>query len=125
MLEPALLRKPVLFGPHTTNFRESAELLLEAGGAVVVRDGAELDTHVGALLVDAERRRLMGEAAFKAMDRRGRTCTHSNQCVNRSKNRKKFRQLMSLSAQCRCITAFCLPSANSSSTPCSCGERGA
>ena len=83
MLEPALLRKPVLFGPHTTNFRESAELLLEAGGALVVRDGAELDAHMGALLVDAERRRLMGEAAFKAVAGRRGAIKHTLELVER------------------------------------------
>jgi len=83
MLEPALLRKPVLFGPHTTNFRESAELLLEAGGALLVRDGAELDAHMGALLVDAERRRLMGEAAFKAVAGRRGAITHTLELVER------------------------------------------
>jgi len=83
MLEPALLRKPVLFGPHTTNFRESAELLLEAGGALLVRDGAELDAHMGALLVDAERRRLMGEAAFKAVAGRRGAIKHTLELVER------------------------------------------
>ena len=83
MLEPALLRKPVLFGPHTTNFRESAELLLEAGGALVARDGTELDAHMGALLVDAERRRLMGEAAFKAVAGRRGAIKHTLELVER------------------------------------------
>jgi 3-deoxy-D-manno-octulosonic-acid transferase len=83
MLEPALLRKPVIFGPHTTNFRESAELLLEAGGALVVRDGAGLDAHMGALLVDAERRRLMGEAAFKAVAGRRGAIKHTLELVER------------------------------------------
>ena len=83
MLEPALLRKPVIFGPHTTNFRESAELLLEAGGALVVRDGAGLDAHMGALLVDAERRRRMGEAAFKAVAGRRGAIKHTLELVER------------------------------------------
>jgi 3-deoxy-D-manno-octulosonic-acid transferase len=83
MLEPALLRKPVLFGPHTTNFRESAELLLEAGGALVVRDGAELEVQMAALLVDAERRRLMGEAAFKAVAGRRGAIKHTLELVER------------------------------------------
>jgi 3-deoxy-D-manno-octulosonic-acid transferase len=83
MLEPALLRKPVLFGPHTTNFRESAELLLEAEGALVVRDGAELEAHMGALLLDAERRRLMGEAAFKAVAGRRGAIKHTLELVER------------------------------------------
>ena len=83
MLEPALLRKPVLFGPHTTNFRESAELLLEAGGALVVRDGAELEAHMAALFVDAERCRLMGEAAFKAVAGRRGAIKHTLELVER------------------------------------------
>jgi 3-deoxy-D-manno-octulosonic-acid transferase len=67
MLEPALLRKPVLFGPHTSNFRESAELLLHAEGAVLVADGGQLEARVGELLSDADRRRRMGEAALHAI----------------------------------------------------------
>ena len=67
MLEPALLRKPVLFGPHTTNFRESAELLLEAGGAVLVQDASLLEARVAELLVDGDLRRRMGEAALQAI----------------------------------------------------------
>lgn len=67
MLEPALRQKPVLFGPHTANFRESAELLLASGGAFLVRDGHELEGAVHRLLQDPELRRMMGEAAFKAV----------------------------------------------------------
>ncbi len=67
MLEPAMLRKPVLFGPHTTNFRESAERLVRGGGALVVRDGSELEAELSTLLADGGRRDKMGEAAFQAM----------------------------------------------------------
>jgi len=67
MLEPAQRKKPVLFGPHTTNFRESAELLLSAGGAVVVKDALELTREVERLLDDPELRRKMGEAACAAV----------------------------------------------------------
>jgi len=67
MLEPAFRRKPVLFGPHTANFRESAELLLGAGGAFLVRDCLELEAAVHRLLEDAELRRATGEAGFKAV----------------------------------------------------------
>jgi len=67
MLEPALLRKPVLFGPHTSNFRESAELLLQAEGAVLVADVSQLEARVGELLSDGDRRRRMGEAALHAI----------------------------------------------------------
>ena len=67
MLEPALLRKPVLFGPHTSNFRESAELLLQAEGAVLVAEVSQLEARVGELLSDGDRRRRMGNAALHAI----------------------------------------------------------
>jgi len=67
MLEPALLRKPVLFGPHTTNFRDSAELLLKAGGAALVQDAGLLEARVQELLADADLRHRMGEAALQAI----------------------------------------------------------
>ena len=67
MLEPALLRKPVLFGPHTTNFRESADLLVQAGGAVLVADASQLEARVAELLSDGALRHRMGEAALHAI----------------------------------------------------------
>ena len=67
MLEPALLRKPVLYGPHTTNFRESAELLLAAGGAVLVDEPKRLELRVAELLADPARRSRMGEAGLHAV----------------------------------------------------------
>lgn len=67
MLEPALRRKPVVFGPNNGNFREAAELLLTAGAALVVRDGRELAQTLDRLLADAALRVRMGEAAFDAV----------------------------------------------------------
>lgn len=67
MIEPALRRKPVLFGPHTTNFREAATLLLDSGGAVLVRGSATLAAEVRRLLVDEGLRAKMGQAAFEAV----------------------------------------------------------
>ncbi len=67
MLEPAQRRKPVLFGPYTSNFRDAAELLLSAGAAVVVRDSLELAREAERLLKDPELGRSMGEAGFAAV----------------------------------------------------------
>jgi 3-deoxy-D-manno-octulosonic-acid transferase len=67
MLEPAARRKPVLFGPHTTNFRESAELLVRAGGAAVVTDGGALEREVARLLGDPALRTRMGDAGYQAV----------------------------------------------------------
>jgi len=67
MLEPALRRKPVLYGPHTENFRESAELLEAAGGAVAVKNADELEAQMSRLLADAGLRQAMGEAGAAAV----------------------------------------------------------
>jgi 3-deoxy-D-manno-octulosonic-acid transferase len=70
MLEPALRAKPVLFGPHTENFRDSAELLLDAGAARVVTDVSTLGAAVDELLSGPEEARAMGERGFAAVIRR-------------------------------------------------------
>jgi 3-deoxy-D-manno-octulosonic-acid transferase len=66
LLEPARLGKPVLFGPHTGNFREAAALLVQSGGGVVVDGAAALGARLGALLGDPPERTRMGEAARRA-----------------------------------------------------------
>jgi 3-deoxy-D-manno-octulosonic-acid transferase len=67
MLEPALRRKPVLFGPHTANFREEAALLAESGGGLVVADGRRLAAELVRLLADGELRAKLGQVAFEAV----------------------------------------------------------
>ena len=52
MLEPALRGKPVLFGPHTTNFREAAASCWPAAARQVVRDAGELAAALCQLLGD-------------------------------------------------------------------------
>jgi len=71
VLEPAMRGKPVLFGPHTSNFRESAELLQRSGGGLVVKDGLELGRELARLLEDGDLTRRMGEAARGAFPGRG------------------------------------------------------
>jgi 3-deoxy-D-manno-octulosonic-acid transferase len=66
VLEPAMRGKPVLVGPHTSNFREGAELLQRSGGGLVVKDGPELERELARLLEDRELARRMGDAARAA-----------------------------------------------------------
>jgi 3-deoxy-D-manno-octulosonic-acid transferase len=66
MLEPALRGKPVLFGPHTSNFRDAAAILLDAGGGQVVHDAGELAVGLERLLDDPEGRARVGAAAREA-----------------------------------------------------------
>ena len=66
MLEPAMRGRPVLYGPHTSNFREGAARLERTGGGLVVKDGLELERELARLLEDRELARRMGEAARAA-----------------------------------------------------------
>jgi 3-deoxy-D-manno-octulosonic-acid transferase len=66
MLEPAFRGKPVLFGPHTENFREPAGLLLEHGGAIRVADAEAISTELLRLFADPETRARTGRAAYEA-----------------------------------------------------------
>jgi 3-deoxy-D-manno-octulosonic-acid transferase len=67
MLEPALRGRPVLFGPHTHNFREAAALVVKGGGALVVHDAAELGAELGRLVADPDLATRMGRAAYDAV----------------------------------------------------------
>jgi len=64
VLEPAALSVPVLVGPHTFNFEEVTQQLLDCGGALRVPDAAGLARSATHLLADARQRREMGEAGL-------------------------------------------------------------
>ncbi len=63
LLEPAIWGKPVFFGPYTDHCAEIADLLLRAEGGRRATDGAELTTHVTAVLNDRPALEGMGRAA--------------------------------------------------------------
>jgi 3-deoxy-D-manno-octulosonic-acid transferase len=63
MIEPAAYGAAVVFGPHVWNFRDAAERLVRAGGAVQVVDAEGLATAVRRLLSDADERARFGSAA--------------------------------------------------------------
>ncbi len=69
-IEPAAMGIPVLFGPHMDDFGEIASDLVQAGGAEIVDNEAELTTALKRLLGDADRRRHMGELAANSVQRR-------------------------------------------------------
>ncbi len=62
ILEPAGQGKPVLYGPHMDNFRDSVQVL-EGRGGIQVRDAEELFQRLRELLADSEKRGRLGEAA--------------------------------------------------------------
>jgi 3-deoxy-D-manno-octulosonic-acid transferase len=83
VLEPAMRGKPVLVGPHMSNFREGAELLQRSGGGLVVKDGPELLRELTRLLEDRDLARRMGEAARQAFAGRQGTVSATLDLVGR------------------------------------------
>ncbi len=63
MIEPAGYGVPCVFGPHVWNFKDAAKRLVEVGGAVMVKDAAELETELAKLIGDADLRARIGAAA--------------------------------------------------------------
>jgi 3-deoxy-D-manno-octulosonic-acid transferase len=88
MIDPAGLGVPVLFGPHTWNFKDAVAGLLAAGGAIEVRDEAELEREAAHLLSDADLRRRMGNAArafvLAQQGATGRTLDMMDEVIGRS-----------------------------------------
>lgn len=68
VLEPAALGVPVLVGPHTFNFEEVTDALLDRGAALRVSDAEGLAAEVQRLLGDPARRAAMGRAAIEAVE---------------------------------------------------------
>jgi len=63
ILEPAAQGRPVLFGPHMENFRDSVQVLVGRGG-IQVNDPDHLHRVVTELLSQPEELRLLGELAL-------------------------------------------------------------
>jgi 3-deoxy-D-manno-octulosonic-acid transferase len=67
VLEPAAHRKAILFGPEMHNFHQIAASLLEAGGAEQVQTPEAFGEQLSTLLLQPERRRSLGEAAYRVL----------------------------------------------------------
>jgi 3-deoxy-D-manno-octulosonic-acid transferase len=67
MLEPAVLGKPIITGPHTSNFRDEVELLKNADGLEEVQNNDEFIRTVQDLFDDPDRRHELGQNAKEAI----------------------------------------------------------
>ncbi|WP_298432780.1 3-deoxy-D-manno-octulosonic acid transferase [Geobacter sp.] len=77
ILEPASLGLAMVFGPYMHNFRESAALILERGGAIRIAEGGELAAALQALLDDEEKRGEMGRRGARILEENsGATARH-------------------------------------------------
>ena len=63
-LEPASVAKPILFGPHTDDFRWICQTLEKAGGAIRVHDADQLAARVVHLIENQADRRRVGRCAY-------------------------------------------------------------
>ncbi len=66
-IEAARQGKPVIFGPHMENFSAEAQALVEAGGALQVRDAAAMAAAVEEILGSAIKSTQMGQRAQEAV----------------------------------------------------------
>ncbi|MBF0493784.1 MAG: 3-deoxy-D-manno-octulosonic acid transferase [Candidatus Omnitrophica bacterium] len=80
-IEPALCKKPVVFGPHMFNFREVSEAFVKDGGAVRVKDKDELFIVLDRLLGDIKERSRMGENAFLAVQKNRGALDKTVECL--------------------------------------------
>jgi len=67
LVEPALSKVPVCYGPHTANVREADEALIASGGGVKIPEASEL-TGVFLSWADARSSRESGRKAFAAVE---------------------------------------------------------
>ncbi len=68
LIEPAAVGKPILFGPHMSNFREIAALFLDADAAMQVRDRDHLRDVLENLMSDPALRNSLGEKARRLVE---------------------------------------------------------
>ncbi len=68
LLEPAAMKKPVIFSRYMFNFKEISEALIVSGGGIMVKDKEELYVQMLNLLSDEERARRIGELAFSVIE---------------------------------------------------------
>ncbi len=67
LIEPAYWGKAIIFGPHMENFRDVAQLFLQVGAGVQVRNPRGLTRQALELLDDTPRRLQLGERARRAL----------------------------------------------------------
>jgi len=82
-IEPASFGCPIIFGPHMENFREIADELVQAGGAVRIRDERELSEELARLLSDPELRDRIGERARRLVEKHRGASRKNLELINR------------------------------------------
>ncbi len=68
LLEPAAMKKPVIFSRYMYNFKEISEALISAGGGILVKDKQELYVQADKLLSDRSLAEQIGARAFRVIE---------------------------------------------------------
>lgn len=68
LLEPAAMKKPVIFSKYMFNFKEISEALISAGGGLLVKDKEELYVQSEKLLSDKDHARQIGIRAYSVIE---------------------------------------------------------
>lgn len=83
LLEPAYLKKPILFGPGMANFRALADEMKASGGGIEVHGSGDLRREIAALLADPIKRRRTGERAYAVAAEDGAVLQRSLEVLRR------------------------------------------
>jgi 3-deoxy-D-manno-octulosonic-acid transferase len=76
LLEPASLGIPSLFGPHMSNFREIAALVLQYGAGIRVETAVDLTETVRTMATSETLRQVLGQNGLKMMRDNGGATEH-------------------------------------------------
>jgi 3-deoxy-D-manno-octulosonic-acid transferase len=93
LLEPAHLKKPVLFGPYVANFAHVAAAMKESGGGIEVHDAHEMTRACEDLLGDPVKRQSVGEKAYEAARSEGAAVERSLELLGRYVDLKTHRDI--------------------------------
>jgi 3-deoxy-D-manno-octulosonic-acid transferase len=83
MIEPAAYGAAVIFGPHVWNFRDTADRLVAASGAIQIQGSADLEETVRRLLSHAEERECLGKNARDFVMKQQGTTDRTIECLDR------------------------------------------
>jgi len=68
LIEPAAVGKPIVFGPHMSNFREIASMFLDAEAAIQVSGRDQFQEVLERLIVDPALRSMLGDKARRLVE---------------------------------------------------------
>ncbi|MBM3248956.1 MAG: 3-deoxy-D-manno-octulosonic acid transferase [Candidatus Omnitrophica bacterium] len=68
IIEPAYFSKPIIFGPHMSNFQDMADLFLKKNSVIQVKNEKELASAIKMLLENRTKRQQLGQDSRRIVD---------------------------------------------------------